>query len=64
VHRTAAPRITAAGRIDQKRDGDGEVVRALLDAGADPDVENNYGASPGSLASKVANYDLIRFFQA
>ena len=30
----------------------------------DPDAENNYGASPRSLASKVANYDLMRFFRA
>jgi uncharacterized protein len=46
------------------RDTDGHVVRVLLDAGADPDAENNYGASPRSLASKVANYDLMRIFQA
>ena len=46
------------------RDMDGEVVRVLLDAGADPDAENNYGVSARSLASKVANYDLMRFFRA
>ena len=45
------------------RDGAGEVVRALVAAGADPDAENNYGASPRSLASTVANYDLMRFFR-
>jgi ankyrin repeat protein len=45
------------------RDGDGEVVRVLLDAGADPDAENNSGMSPRGLASKVANYDLMRFFR-
>jgi ankyrin repeat protein len=45
-------------------DGDGEVVRALLDAGADLDAENNYAASHRSLASRVANYDLMRFFRA
>src|ERR1700733_5797126 len=33
------------------RDGDGEVVRVLLDAGA----ENNYGTSARGLASKVAS---------
>jgi hypothetical protein len=46
------------------RDGDGAVVRALLAAGADPNAENNYGASPRSLASTVANYDLMRFLRA
>ena len=52
------------GALFNVRDGDGKVVRALLAAGADPDAENNYGASPRSLASKVANYDLMRFFRA
>jgi ankyrin repeat protein len=52
------------GALFNVRDGDGDVVRALLAAGADPDAENNYGASPRSLASKVANYDLMRFFRA
>jgi len=44
------------------RDADGAAVRVLLDAGADPDIENNYGVSARSLAAKVANYDLMRFF--
>jgi ankyrin repeat protein len=52
------------GALYNVHDGDGEVVRVLLDAGADPDAENNYGASPRSLASKVANFDLMRFFGA
>jgi ankyrin repeat protein len=45
-------------------DRDGQVVRVLLDAGADPDAENNYGTSARGLASKVANYDLMQFFRA
>lgn len=44
------------------RDGDGTVVHVLLEAGADPDAENNHGTSPRSLAAKVANYNLKRFF--
>jgi uncharacterized protein len=52
------------GALFNVRSGDGEVVRVLLDAGADPDAENNYGVSARGLASKVANYDLIRFFRA
>jgi uncharacterized protein len=52
------------GALFNVRDGDGEAVRVLLAAGADPEAENNYGASPRSLASEVANYDLMRFFRA
>ena len=52
------------GALFNVRDGDGEVVRTLLAAGADPDAVNNYGASPRGLASTVANYDLMRFFRA
>jgi ankyrin repeat protein len=44
------------------RDGDGEVVRVLLAAGADPDVENFSGISPRSLAETITNFDLMRFF--
>lgn len=46
------------------RDTDGEVVRVLLGAGSDPDAENSFGVSPRGLASKVANYDLMRFFRS
>lgn len=52
------------GALFNVRSGDGEVVRVLLDAGADPNAENNYGVSARGLASKVANYDLMRFFRA
>jgi ankyrin repeat protein len=52
-----------SGALFNVRDRDGEVIHVLLDAGADPDVENNYGVSPRGLATKVANYDLMRFFR-
>ena len=52
------------GALFNVRSGGGEVVRVLLDAGADPDAENNYGVSARGLASKVGNYDLMRFFRA
>ena len=45
------------------RDGDGEVVRVLLAAGANPDLENYSGISPRSLAEGVTNFDLMRFFR-
>jgi ankyrin repeat protein len=49
--------------LSKVRATNGEVVRVLLDAGADPDAENNYGTSARSLASKVTNFDLMRFFR-
>lgn len=44
------------------RDGEGDVVRVLLQAGASPDAKNATGISPRDLVSRVANYDLGRFF--
>ncbi|WP_374969492.1 ankyrin repeat domain-containing protein [Terrabacter sp. BE26] len=44
------------------RDGDGAVVRVLLAAGADPNIENFSGISPRSLAETITNFDLMRFF--
>ena len=43
------------------RDTEGEVVRVLLDAGADLDAANESGVSPRNLIGIVANYDLDRF---
>lgn len=42
------------------RDGDGEIIQVLLEAGADPDRKNRSGTSPRDLAERVANYDLKR----
>jgi hypothetical protein len=41
--------------LTNMRDKYGQVARVLLDAGADPGVENNYGTSARSLASKVGS---------
>lgn len=37
-------------------------VLVLLEAGANSDQMNNYGVSPRSLASTIANYDTWKFF--
>lgn len=37
-------------------------VAALLEAGADPDLENYSGISPRKLAETIANYDLSEMF--
>lgn len=39
-----------------------EGVTLLLEAGADPDLENNYGVSPRKLAWTIANYPVRKFF--
>jgi ankyrin repeat protein len=38
--------------------GRGELIRILLDAGADPDVENSHGVSARSLAETIGNFDV------
>jgi uncharacterized protein len=43
--------------------GEGSVVMALLEAGADPEKRNFHGVSPRSLANTIANYDVRKFFQ-
>lgn len=39
---------------------DQELVRALLDAGAEADVTNNYGSTPLAEAVKLGNVELVR----
>lgn len=41
--------------------GRGEVIKALLSAGADKTVKNNHGVSPEDLAKSVGNYDVSAF---
>lgn len=40
--------------------GEGAVIRLLLEAGADSDRVNAHGASPRTLADRIANYDVAR----
>ena len=42
--------------------GSGEIITMLLEAGANPDSENNYGVSPRNLAETIANYDIKQYF--
>lgn len=39
--------------------GRGEVLRALLDAGANQHARNNSGVSPRELAASIANFDVL-----
>lgn len=41
--------------------GDG-FLSNTFENGANPDIENNNGVSPKSLARTIANYDVRRFF--
>ena len=43
--------------------GEGSVILALLEAGADPDKKNHHGVSPRELAETIDNYDNKRFFK-
>ncbi len=38
-------------------EGKKETIVYLLERGADPDRENNYGVSPRALSKSIANYD-------
>src|SRR5712671_6129498 len=71
-NRDAALKMIAAGADVNAAQGDGttplhwavykldaELVRALLDRKAKPDVTNNYGSSPLAEAVKVANARLV-----
>lgn len=44
--------------------GRGDLIKLLLDAGADPDSENTYGMSPRGLAEMIANFDVKQHMPA
>jgi len=53
---------TPLGRATFDSGGRGEVIRVLLENGADPDAENGSGISPRRLAERIANCDVLQFF--
>ena len=44
--------------------GSGDLIKLLLDAGADPDSENAHGMSPRGLAETIANFDVKQHIPA
>jgi uncharacterized protein len=42
--------------------GKGEMIRLLLDAGADRNLKNSSGVSPLELAATIGNYDVRQLF--
>lgn len=54
---------TPLSRATYSSKGKGEVILALLKAGADPMIKNNYGVSAKELANKIANYNVKQFFE-
>ncbi len=42
--------------------GKGDIIKLLLEFGADIGNKNNSGISPVELAETIANYDIIQFF--
>lgn len=53
---------TPLGKAVSWSKGRGDAICRLLAAGADPNLKNNYGVSPLSLAKQIANFDVLRFF--
>lgn len=43
--------------------GQGEIIKLLLERGADRNFKNTSGVSPLDLAEKIANYDIRQFFK-
>ena len=53
---------TAIARAVHASQGEGDVIRLLRDAGADPTTKNKHGMSALDLARAIANYDVARHF--
>lgn len=54
---------TPLGRAVYTSQGHGEVIKLLLDAGANKERKNFYGVSPLDLANSIGNYDVKRFLE-
>jgi ankyrin repeat protein len=55
---------TALGRAVYGKDGSVDLVRLLVEYGADPTVENNKGNSPLTLAQRTQKADYLAVFGA
>jgi ankyrin repeat protein len=53
---------TPLGRAVFNSRGRGELITALLKAGADRYHRNAYGKTPTELANTIANYNVAQFF--
>ena len=53
---------TALWRAASESRGRGEVIRALLKAGADPHHQNKNGMSARDVANSICNYDVAKWF--
>lgn len=53
---------TPLGRATFESRGWGEMIKLLLDSGADPHKNNNYGKSPYWLANSIDNFDIKPFY--
>jgi ankyrin repeat protein len=45
------------------RNGNGQIIKLLRAAGADPNNKNNYGISPLELAKQITNYNVKQYFE-
>jgi uncharacterized protein len=54
---------TPLGRAVFTSRGHGQVIKLLLDAGADKEIKNSHGLSPMDLAKSIGNYDVKRFLE-
>ena len=56
------PELDLGLRMGDNSRGNGEVIRLLRAAGADPLAKNAHGNSPLNLARTIASYDVRQYF--
>ncbi len=54
---------TPLGKAVYASAGDGECIKLLRAAGADPLAENNHGVSPVALARNISNFPVAQYFE-